>query len=379
MSVEAAEIPLFLCEIEQFGGAERSLLALSAWLARHGRPNYLLTYFDHCDIARYATHPLKVVALNPAPGVRAKIASLKAHFKVRPAGAPQPIFSGYQPALHGTLAGLRGFHDLMHDTPSLFGDEAQRSWKGWIRIWISNRVIGRGLRSGGTTIVTSEFLKSECRRDFGVEAKIARMGGLSAAPSPPSQRPAPEFDRDRLNLLSVCRIEANKRIDWLLRSLAQLEHTAIPPLGKPLSSIADWHLDLAGKGSMIPEIERLAESLGIASRVHLHGFVSDEDLDNLYARAHLFLMPAVQGYGIPAIEALARGIPVLLHRDSGVSDILLDTPWATVLHGGEESLTARLAEAIEGTLNGRHLSIDPPALPTEDEWARRVAELCHYV
>jgi glycosyltransferase involved in cell wall biosynthesis len=267
----------------------------------------------------------------------------------------------------------------MHDTSSLFGDEPQRSWKGWIRIWISNRIISRGLRSGGTTIVTSEFLQSECRRDFGVEAKIARMGGLSAAPSPQSQRPAPGVGRDRLNLLSVCRIEANKRIDWLLRSLAQLEQTATPPLGRPLSSIADWHLHLAGKGSRIPEIARLAESLGIASRVHLHGFVPDEELDNLYAQANLFLMPAVQGYGIPAIEALARGIPILLHRDSGVSDILLDTPWATVLHGGEESLTPRLAEAIEGVLTGRHLSIGPPALPTEDEWARRVAELCHYV
>ena len=35
-------------------------------------------------------------------------------------------------------------------------------------------------------------------------------------------------------------------------------------------------------------------------------------------------MPAVQGYGIPAIESLQRGIPVLLHRESGVSDILLE-------------------------------------------------------
>ena len=36
--------------------------------------------------------------------------------------SPQPLLSGYQPALHATLAGMRGFHDLMHDTPSLFDD-----------------------------------------------------------------------------------------------------------------------------------------------------------------------------------------------------------------------------------------------------------------
>jgi glycosyltransferase involved in cell wall biosynthesis len=368
--------PIFLTEIEQFGGAERSLLALSRWLSEHHLANYLLTYWDRCNIARYASHPLEVVALDPPPGARNKVSALRRYLRSRP-GAPALICSGYQPALHATLAGARGFHCLMHDTPALFGDQHTRSLKSHLRIAVQNRVIGYGLRSGGRTLVNSEFLRRDCWKDFRVKAEIARMGGLSGdqfAASPAKSKFASAGDR--LQMLSVCRIEPNKRIDWMLSALAQLESKPVAPLSAPLSSLADWHLHLAGKGSLIQDLSRQAESLGIASRIHFHGFVADAELECLYADAHLFLMPAVQGYGIPAIEALRRGIPVLLHRESGVSDILLDTPWATVVHGGPHEFTPLLARAIEGILHGRHLAVPAPSLPTEDEWAQRVVELC---
>src|SRR5205807_179559 len=178
----------------------------------------------------------------------------------------------------------------------------------------------------------------------------------------------------QLRMFSVCRIEANKRIDWILRSLAELEQAETP-----LSTRIDWRLDLAGSGSLIPTLQSMAQDLGIGNRVHFHGFVSDQNLDHLFSQAHLFLMPAVQGYGIPAIESLQRGIPILLHRESGVSDILLDTSWVRVLTGGPENVTTALAQAIEGVLTGRHHTVPLPSLPTEDEWAERVARLCGWV
>jgi glycosyltransferase involved in cell wall biosynthesis len=359
---------IVITEIDEFGGAERSIVALSYWLYQHRRPNHIVTYFDRCELQRYATHPLQVVQLRPAGGVRNKIVTLRNYFKQHP--RPKPLLSGYQPALHATLAGMRGFHVLMHDTPSLFSDRASRTAAGNLRIPVSNRIIGYGLRSGGNTIVTSEYLRSQCRKDFNVEGRIARMGGLSSASSPKNIRPVV----DQLRMLSVSRIEANKRIDWIIRSLAELEQSHTP-----LSSRVDWRLDIAGKGSLIPSLQELSQRLGIGNRIHFHGFVADEDLERLYASAHLFLMPAVQGYGIPAIESLQRGIPVLLHRESGVSDILLDTPWATVLTGGEEHLTDSLRHAIEGVLQGRHHNVPQPHLPTEAEWAEQVASLCAWI
>ena len=375
-------LPIFIPELEQLGGTERSMLGLSRWLHQHGLPHYILTYYDHCNLAQYASHPLSIVPLHPAPGARAKIAALRAHFKGRPESSPKLLANGYQPALHCTLAGLRGFHTIMHDTPSLFGDEDARSLMHRLRLAISNKIIGFGLRSGGTTIVNSEFLKSECRKDFDIEAQIVRMGGLP--PDTEGRPPAWQTVRHVLpgghfSMLSVCRIEPNKRLDWLLRSVAALEHGNVAPLSAPLSSLVDWHLDLAGKGSLLVELTALAATLGIADRVHFHGFVSDEDLAGLYSRADLFLMPAVQGYGLPALEAIDRGIPVLLHRESGVSDVLLDTPWAIVCHGEAPQLTPALATAVSSILEGRHHNVPPPQLPTEPQWAQRVSELCHWL
>jgi glycosyltransferase involved in cell wall biosynthesis len=266
----------------------------------------------------------------------------------------------------------------MHDTPSLFSDAANRSWKNHLRLAVTNRTQRKGLGSGGVTIVTSEHLKADCRKYFGVEAVIQRMGGMTLAGAA-AEGSHQWKDGETLRLLSVCRIEASKRIDWLLEGLAELERRAVSPLGKRLGELVEWRLDLAGKGPQIEALREMAERLGIGGRVHFLGFVPDEELEALYGRAHLFLMPALQGYGIPAVEALSRGLPVVVHRESGVSDVLLETPWATVLFGGRENTAGALAAAIDGVLRGVALGVERPVLPTEAEWAEGVARLCGWV
>jgi glycosyltransferase involved in cell wall biosynthesis len=367
MSVEPAidSCALVITEIEQMGGAERSLLALSSWLFRHHVPHHFVTYEDRAGLAAQADYPLTVVQLKPTMRAAKKISALRRYFAPRK-GGPQPLTSGYQPAMHATLAGLRGFHCLMHDTPSLFDDAASAGLKQQTSRWLSDKVTGYGLRSGGATIVTSEYLRAESQRVFGVKAQIARMGGLAGETF--HRRPV----RRELRLLSVSRIEGNKRIDWMLRALAEME-------SEGLSERVDWRLDLTGRGAQLEAMRSLAAALGLGARVQFHGYVSDSELQRLYAEAHLFLMPAVQGYGIPAIEALQRGLPVLLHRDSGVSDILLDTPWATVIHGDERGMLPGLQKAIGAVVAGVQLQAPVPCLPTEDEWAERVARLCGWV
>jgi len=359
---------LFQAEIEAMGGAERSLLALSQWLWKQGKAHHLVTYVDHVGIASHVDYPLTVVQLNPQMSAVKKVAAMRRYFADRPE-QPAPLMSGYQGAMHAALAGITESHCLMHDTPDLFEDEAGLSAKQRMRRWVSDQIVGYGLRSGGRTIVTSEHLRERSRILYGVEADIARMGGLTDA-SAFHVRPV----EGTLRLLSVSRVEANKRIDWMLRALAALERDA-----QPLSSRVNWTLDLAGRGSQMEAMQQLAASLGLDERVRFLGYVSDAELEVLYDKAHLFLMPAVQGYGIPAIEALSRGVPVLLHRESGVSDILLTTPWATVIEGGEANMLPGLRKAIDAAIKGVALRSPLPSLPTEDGWAERVATLCSWV
>ncbi len=360
--METGSIPLVIAEVEAFGGAERSLLALAKWLSQHGHRNHVLTYRDAVGLSSYADSSLRVMEMRPGAGIGAKIAALRKALR----GGPPPIVSGYQPALHCTLAGVRGFHTLMHDTPSLFGDAVGRSLPHRLRIALSNKLIGHGLRSGGVTTVNSTYLQAECRREFNMHAEIVRMGGLPS-PAPVRARRV----EGTLRMLSVCRIEPNKRIDWILRALSHLHREG-------MQGVVDWHLDVAGKGSQLAELTALAAELGLAEHVTFHGFVPDTTLEDLYQGAHLFLMPAVQGYGIPALEALQRSLPVLLHRESGVSDLLLETPWATVMEGGEVRMVPALQAAMASVAACRQCGVPLPALPTEESWAEGVASLFGY-
>src|SRR6185437_14716221 len=304
---------------EAFGGAERSLLALSRWLTERELAHRLLLYYDDIHLSFYAHHPIDIFTLNPEAQVMHKVGMLQAYFDDLPKNAPRPLMSGIQAALHASMAGIKGFHTLMHDTPSLLGD-GPRPIRAQLRDMVANRMLKRGLGSGGTTIVTSEYLAAESRKLWRPPVAIARMGGL------PAKAFLPRVPSTTLRLLSVSRVEANKRIDWILAGLAGLEKR------RPrLSQRIDWILDVVGGGSMIDRLTEMARVLGLEDRVAFHNFIDDQHLEGFYDRADLFLMPARQGYGIPAAEALSRGIPVLVHRESGISDILQDTPWATVM------------------------------------------------
>ncbi len=361
--------PIVLAQITGLGGAERACMALARWLHQHHLPAHFVTYSDTASLPDLATYPLELVELRPTMRAIPKIRSLHRHFdSLRPTFVP--LISGYQSALHATLAQLPIFHTLMHDTPSLFSDKGlpAEPHRRVLRA-LSDHITSRGLHRGGTTMVTSQYLRDETERVFGINPVIVRMGG---AGSPAGFRPRPAGPK--LNLFSVSRIESSKRIDWMLRALAALQAGPIP-----LSTTVDWHLHLAGTGSLIESMRRLVATLGLAHRVHFHGFVSDAELARLYDQADLFLIPAVQGYGIPAIEALQRGIPVLIHRDSGVSDILLNTPWATVFSGGEDQMVPALRQAIRSVRHNLQLAQPLPALPSEDSWAEEVATRCGWL
>jgi glycosyltransferase involved in cell wall biosynthesis len=363
---------LFIAEVEAWGGAERSFLALCDWLHRHSLPYRLVVYWDRIGLEQFASHPLNKTELNPANNPRSKILALRKYFASVDSAKDsfQPLVSGYQPALHATLAGLRGFHCMMHDTESLFGDwDLKKSWKRRLRLALNRRILHKGLGSGGKTIVASEFLKRDTEQLYKVDATIARIGssveGISFRPRPIGAQ---------LNMLSVSRVEINKRIDWILLALAEMECSPVP-----LSRKIDWHLDIVGQGAQLQEMQAMSRQLGLDSRVSFRGFVSDQQLSTLYDQADLFLMPARQGYGIPALEALHRGIPVLLHRESGISDILLDTPWAQVFEGGRENLKPAMEKMIHSVVAGFHLTAMPPHLPTQDEWAEEMARLCGWI
>ena len=80
---------------------------------------------------------------------------------------------------------------------------------------------------------------------------------------------------------------------------------------------------VAGAGDRLrPMMQRVADA-GLEDRFLFTGFLPPEDLDRLYARADVYVMPSVsEPFGLTALEALQHGTPVIVSRSAGVSEVV---------------------------------------------------------
>lgn len=88
----------------------------------------------------------------------------------------------------------------------------------------------------------------------------------------------------------------------------------------------DLQLALVGKTSRKEvDLSALAERMGIGDRARFLGFVSDEDLAALYAGAEAFVFPSLyEGFGIPPLEAMACGCPVIVSERASLPEVCGD-------------------------------------------------------
>ena len=74
-----------------------------------------------------------------------------------------------------------------------------------------------------------------------------------------------------------------------------------------------------------PELDEDATRLGIADRVRCPGWVSDEDLEGLYRMASCLVYPSlIEGFGIPLLEAMERGVPIACSRAPSLPEVAGD-------------------------------------------------------
>jgi glycosyltransferase involved in cell wall biosynthesis len=139
-----------------------------------------------------------------------------------------------------------------------------------------------------------------------VTARLQKYNGLASTPlyHPPllAGKLTPGNHGDYV--LSVARLEKNKRVDLAVRALAHLPQ--------------HLRLIVVGDGSHRAAIERVAADLGIHDRVTFAGAVSDDDLVALYRDALcLVYVPFDEDYGLATLEGFLAGKPVVTARDSG--------------------------------------------------------------
>jgi glycosyltransferase involved in cell wall biosynthesis len=80
---------------------------------------------------------------------------------------------------------------------------------------------------------------------------------------------------------------------------------------------------MAGSGDMIRRTIEMAASMGIGHKVLFTGFLRGNDVEKVFKMADLYVMPSVsEPFGIAPLEAMSHDVPVIISKQSGVSEVV---------------------------------------------------------
>lgn len=169
----------------------------------------------------------------------------------------------------------------------------------------------RALCAAARVVCVSAYTAREVERRHGVpraRLEVVHNAVEHSAPPPSPREPDPR----RPLVLFLGRVTDQKGPETFLEAAARV--LAVQP---------DVRFAVCGTGDRLAgAIERAAE-LGIARRVRFTGFLERVEVERMYALADVFVLPSVsEPFGIAPLEAVARGVPVIVSRQSGVSEVL---------------------------------------------------------
>lgn len=92
---------------------------------------------------------------------------------------------------------------------------------------------------------------------------------------------------------------------------------------KVLKKLPHVRFVMAGSGDKFEEAIRMVAAMGMGSRFHFTGFLNSDDVNALLSQTDLYVMPSVsEPFGISPLEAVQADVPVIISKQSGVSEIL---------------------------------------------------------
>ena len=176
------------------------------------------------------------------------------------------------------------------------------------------------IRRASRVICVSAYTRDRLLERFPSASDRVRVVGEGVDPRfQPSSRTAIAGLRERLGIcqpyvLFVGTIEPRKNLARLIRAF----ETVVTRTGAP------HHLVVAGpRGWKDGAIKNAYETSGVRDRIHMVGYLSEVDLPAAYGAADVFAYPSLaEGFGLPALEAMACGTAVLTSNTSAIPEVV---------------------------------------------------------
>jgi glycosyltransferase involved in cell wall biosynthesis len=222
----------------------------------------------------------------------------------------------------------------------------------------TRRLIPRVARNARLILANSEYSKWEVVRHLGIPEERIRVTPLAASPQfkpVTSKHENPYF-------LFVGNLEPRKNLERLIEAFAEM-----PEKDHELVIVGNYWYRAA-------EVENKARSMGLSGRVKFRGYIGREELPGLYSGATALVYPSLlEGFGLPVVEAMACGTPVITSNNSALKEVAGD---AAVLVDplSVRELTQAMARLAEDAAVRSELSRRGLARAAEFSW-KKTAEL----
>jgi glycosyltransferase involved in cell wall biosynthesis len=216
----------------------------------------------------------------------------------------------------------------IHDLANLFFEQEETSK---LRMQLRRYRFGRGLRRAARVIAVSEATKRDVEAQMGVPAHcITRVynapdpGFFARASGPGSQETQLILERYQIDypyLLYAGNIRRNKNIPRLVEAFAVVRgQLCNHPLYKDLRLVI-----IGDTISQYPAVRQSVIKSRVENAVRFLGFVPFETLRCFYESAACFVFPSrYEGFGLPPLEAMACGTPVVTSNVSSLPEVVGD-------------------------------------------------------
>ncbi len=253
-------------------------------------------------------------------------------------------------------------HDLIPLMPDYCGSAKVQAY---------SRLVSEGTRRAAVVVTDSEASRRDIVERLRIPEDRVRVVYLGVEPC---YRPAREPEvaarvRQKYGLrhdilLYLGGLDRRKNIPGLLRSYALVrEQLSDPP-----------DLVIAGGRPEYTDLPAQAEQMGLASFVRFLGPVEEAEKPVLYAIARLFVFPSrYEGFGLPPLEAMACGTPVVCSNASSLPEVVGDAA-LLVDPASEEDLAEAICLVLEHREMAERLAAAGPARAAQFTWERMARE-----
>jgi glycosyltransferase involved in cell wall biosynthesis len=268
---------------------------------------------------------------------------------------PRAYFSpGFNPPLRSPVPFVFTLFDLIH---LRFTEESGAAKRAYYRI-----VVRPAVRRARCVLTASDFSKSEIVDWAGVpESDVAVVGcGVGAEFRCDGQPYSPGYRY----LLYVGNRRPHKNVPRLLRAFGRAD--------------LEDDVRLLFSGDADRATVELAGNLGLSRRITFSGPIADSDLPSVYRGAVALVLPSLyEGFGLPALEAMASGVPVVASGMTSLPEVVGDAAIMVDPHDVDEIANAitRVVEDDSLRARCREKGLERAKAFTWERTANRVSQI----